>query len=366
MSEGQQTVVAIPVRNEEHHLNACLDGLLAQTHRANAIVLLLNNCNDASLVICQQASQLLPGLHIVECELDGDNASAGEARRRALNYAQHLTIDGVVLTTDADSTVPATWIADNLAVIAQGADCVCGMAVIDPEDNAANRRRLEFDDMRETLLIALQDEIAAIVDPDPFDPWPRHQQNSGASIAVRADILRLAGGPPRTACGEDRALIAKLALIDAKIRHAPHIQVAVSGRLNGRAVGGMADTIARRLQRQDYLTDDIVEPTVDAYRRVLSRLRLRGVGQGLTNPYDLAADLLIAPPILLGALQAPYFGAAWAQIERESPVLRRRRRVAFMELARETRQAFALRDHLHATLNARTHVPEYSELRHAI
>jgi hypothetical protein len=365
MSVGQQTVVAIPVRNEERHLTACLDGLLAQTHRADAIVLLLNNCHDASLDICRQVSQSVCGLHIVECQLNGHEASAGEARRLALIHAHTLAANGVILTTDADSTVPATWVADNLAEIAKGADCVCGMAVIAPEDDGANRQRLEFDDMRETLLIALQDEIAAIVDPDPFDPWPRHQQNSGASIAVRADILHRAGGPPRIACGEDRALVAKLALFDAKICHPPHLQVAVSGRLNGRATGGMAETIARRLQRQDQLTDDILEPTVDAYRRVLARVRLRAIIQGVSDFHDLAADLLITPPILQSALQAPYFGAAWARIEQQSPMLRRRR-VAFIELARETRQAFALRDHLHATLNLHMRPADCAELRHAM
>ncbi len=308
---GQPVIVAIPVRNEETHLKACLDALAAQTRKA---------------------------------------------RRRAVDDAQRLAANGVVLTTGADSVVPATWIADNLGEISRGADCVCGMAVIAHEEEDA-RRRLEFDDMREALLLSLQDEIAAFVDPDPFDPWPRHQQHSGASIAVRACVLRRAGGVPRIAAGEDRALVANLCLVDAKIRHAPNIQVVVSGRLQGRAAGGMAETLARRLQRLDRLTDDRLEPTVDAYRRVLTRRRLRGVSRGDTALEDLATDLLIDPQTLRAALQAPYFGQAWACIQRESPVLRRRR-VAFVDLARETRQAFALRGQLCD--------PVAEPLRHAI
>jgi len=39
----------------------------------------------------------------------------------------------------------------------------------------------------------------------------------------------------------------KLRLVDTKIRHAPEVSVSVSGRLKGRAAGGMADMIRRRL-----------------------------------------------------------------------------------------------------------------------
>jgi GT2 family glycosyltransferase len=365
MPMERQTVVAIPVRNEERHLTACLAALCAQTRPADAIVLLLNNCTDGSLDICRRARHSCPAIHIVECTLHGDEACAGEARRRALEYAQKLAGDGVILTTDADSIVPATWIADNLAGIADGADCVCGMAVIEPEAVSNSHPRLQFDDMRETLLLNLQDEIAAIADPDPADPWPRHQQNSGASIAMRADMLRLAGGAPRVAAGEDRALVANLAMVDAKIRHAPHIKVVVSGRLHGRAAGGMAETITRRMQRPDWHTDEMLEPTVDAYRRVLTRLRLRGIRNGDLVPEGFATDLLIMPESLQAALQARYFGTAWASIQRASPVLRRRR-VAYMDLARETRQAIALRDDLRANLAHHPHMLPWASSRHAV
>jgi len=365
MSHGEKTVVVIPVRNEEHHLGACLDALTAQSRRPDSILLLLNNCSDGSLDIARRARLSYAGMNIVECQLTGSDASAGEARRLACEHAHALAPDGIILTTDADSIVPATWIADNLAEIGRGADCVCGMAIIDRGEHGGYRPRLAFDDMRETFLLNLQDEITAIVDPDPFDPWPRHQQNSGASIAVKAAALRRAGGAPRVASGEDRAMVRHLALVDAKIRHAPEIAVVVSGRLHGRAAGGMAQTIARRARRQDRLTDDMLEPTVDAYRRVITRLRLRGSRLGVTAPDDLATDLLIAPHVLRAALQAPYFGEAWARIQRDSPVLRRRR-VAFMDLARETRQAIALRDHLRAALALHRHNPVWADLRHAM
>ena len=349
MGKDHQVVVTIPVRNEEARLRSCLDALSTQTRRPDSILLFLNNCTDDSLEICQRSVQSLPNIKIVECYLDDNEASAGEARRRAYEHALTLAEDGVILTTDADTMVPKTWISDNLDEINGGADCVCGMAKISEEIDSARQPRLEFDDMRERMLASLQDEIASIVDPDPYDTWPRHQQHSGASIAVRAQVLRRAGGAPRVASGEDRALVAKLALFDARIRHAPQIQVTVSGRLQGRAAGGMAETIKRRLSRPDWLTDDALEPTIDAYRRVLTRCRLRAVAHGDAIANELALDLLIDKPTLNVALRQPYFGMSWDYIQRKSPVLRRRR-VAFAELARETRQALALREELYNAL----------------
>jgi hypothetical protein len=203
--------------------------------------------------------------------------------------------------------------------------------------------------MREALLLQLQDEMAALVDPDAADPWPRHQQNSGASLAVRAAALRRAGGAPTVACGEDRALVAALRLTDARVRHAPHIVVPVSGRLEGRAAGGMAETLKRRSQSPDVMADERLEPTVDALRRALARARLRAVFGGSGDAASLAADLLILRRDFEAALSAPYFGMAWRAVQAASPVLRRRR-VSFAQLARETRQAFALLEELHGGL----------------
>jgi hypothetical protein len=89
----------------------------------------------------------------------------------------------------------------------------------------------------------------------------------------------------------DRALIEALRRIDARIRHDPAICVAVSGRITGRAAGGMAETIRRRMVRQDEFTDASLEPAEDAVRRADFRQRTRMVRAGQSVDPDLAADL---------------------------------------------------------------------------
>jgi glycosyltransferase involved in cell wall biosynthesis len=339
-------IVAIPVKDEEGRIDACLQALARQTVPIAKILLLLNNCTDGTAAIAHEAAGRIPGLRVVEVELEAGLASAGEARRVALQQAVRLAGEhGVIVTTDADCVPKRDWIAKNLRDINHGADVVCGIASVGGEDDATIPTRLHFDLVRESLYAALIDEILALVDPDPADPWPRHQHDSGASIAMTAAILRKAGGAPHVPHGEDRALIQRFRTVDAKIRHAPDIEVQVSGRLEGRAKGGMAEALRRRAHRLDELTDAAFEPAVDAYRRALARARLRAIRRGGQGGAALAEDLLVHPARLAAALQAKHFGAAWEIVQRMSPVLQRRR-VKFAGLAGETRQAMALRDQL--------------------
>jgi glycosyltransferase involved in cell wall biosynthesis len=345
-----KVVVAIPVKNEEERIADCLNAMLAQTRQADDVVLLLNDCSDATPAICREFRSRHSQFQIIECSLPDHVASAGEARRLALEYAAQLAAhdeSGLLLTTDADSVAPPDWIERNCWEIRRGADVVCGRAEIDPGEAALIPARLREDHAREIACFELLDEIEALVSPEPADPWPRHRENSGASIAVTVAAFRAAGGAPRIACGEDRALIRNLVLTDAKIRHAPEISVRVSGRLQGRAAGGMAETLRNRIKIREIWCDSRIEPATDAYRRALAKAGTRAAWRGELPASALAQDLLCNPDSIRAALRGRYFGAAWARVEAISPVLKRRR-VPVADLARETRQAALLRDQLRA------------------
>jgi glycosyltransferase involved in cell wall biosynthesis len=308
-------VIAIPVRDEAKRIGSCLDALSRQTTSAGHVVLLLNNCTDGT---AQVVKELPPGphqLHIVECRLDGPSASAGIARSIAMDYAASLVGESVILSTDADAEVPENWVEANLRAIEHGADAVCGQA-----------------------------EIASLVLPDPADPWPRHREDSGASIAITASMFRRVGGVPPRASGEDRALIAVLRSIDARVRHDPQIRVVVSGRTEGRAPGGMADTIRRRMVRQDEFVDDCIEPAWAAFHRLRMKRRFIVLWRQPTTArlQRLAGLLAIDASVLEDALASPYLGQGWSQVERASPILSPRR-VRFADLPRETHMALEIR-----------------------
>jgi len=329
-------VIAIPVRNEVKRIDACLTALAAQSKSPDAAVLLFNNCDDGSEVEAERISRQLPfPLEMISVQLAPDQANAGTARRLAMRRASNIAGDhGALLTTDADAVVSHDWVSRNFAALVAGADAVCGRVVIDPVEALAIPAHLHADDQLESELLDLLDEITFVLDPEPHDPRPRHVQASGASLAVSNEMFRRVGGVPKVASGEDRALVQALMLKDARIRHDVEMEVVASGRLEGRAPGGMADTISRRMLQQDEYADDLVEPAADAWRRADFRRRLRAAWHEGSLPGELAADLRFAPARLGRILAESFFGTAWDRVQRESPVLLRRR-LRFVDLPRQ-------------------------------
>jgi hypothetical protein len=342
-------VVAIPARDEADRVSACLLALARQTRCPDAVLLLTNNCRDATAAIAYAMAPALPyRLHVASHDFPVQHASAGHARRLAMTLAERLVRpDGILMTTDADAVAAPDWIERNSEAIVAGADLVCGRAVLSPCEAALIPAHLHADDALECGMLELLDRIAAGLDPDPADPLPRHSEAAGASLAVTCAAFRRAGGFPAVPSGEDRAFARALTRLDARIRHDPAVVVSVSGRTVGRAIGGMADTIRRRMQQQDEFTDEQVEPAVDAYRRYDFRRRVRRAWRRQSLPRELAIDLGIDLQRLSCMLTERYFGSLWACVEVASPFLARRR-VRFSGLARQIDHALHLLEHVGA------------------
>ena len=329
-------VVAIPACNEAARIEACLRAVSEQRStqegaRCDHIVLLLNNCTDDTAGVVEWLRPHLGvPLTVASRHFPASQANAGHARSQALELAAEIAgADGIVATTDADGVVARDWIACTRSAFALGVEVVCGRAVIDPVEAAQITAALHADDAREVAYGAMLDEIHGLVDPDPWDPLPRHTEHSGASIAVTVSAYRRAGGMPPLPTGEDRGFLLALRKVDARIRHAPDVHVTVSGRLQGRAAGGMADTMARRMIRQDVLLDDQLEPVLTCLRRAGLRARARAAWIGRLEPTSswhelvriLARESALPVATVSAWLRTEYFGRAWARIEAESSVL---------------------------------------------
>ncbi len=355
-----RVVVAIPVRNEVARIQGCLRALARQQGAAaDRVVLLLNGCIDGTRQAIEDiAPSLAVAIEIVERDLHGEDATAGMARSLAVAHAAHgLTARDILMTTDADGAVAPNWVAANLDALAQGADIVCGRAVIDWAEALLIPDHLHADDALECRLGALIDEIATLVDPQPHDPWPRHTEHSGASLAFTVAAWRRAGGIPPIPCGEDRAFVDRLRDIDARIRHDPNVQVTVSGRTQGRAAGGMADTIRRRMVVQDEFIDAALEPASDRYRRVSLRALARALWSGkTTDAQPLIEALGVDNAIVHRAMAAKHFGQAWTALEQACPVLSFRR-VRFRDLPAEIEAAETLRAYVAGLLQRAEPLP---------
>lgn len=250
---------AIPAHNEEKHLEACLRAFTFQTDGQGRrldptifeVILLLNNGSDGSAEVAHRFRARHPGLalHIVEVTFDRRHAHVGWARRLAMDEAlarfHRLGFPGgVIATTDADSVVASDWVAQTLTEVAAGADAVGGRLMLTRQAGLDLDPRLRRVAGLHRHYERLVDRLTCLTRPDPFDPWPRHGDHGGASLAVTARAYQRAGGLPPLPTGEDQAFHAALRRTGARFRHSPRVRVVTSARLDGRTPGGMATTLA--------------------------------------------------------------------------------------------------------------------------
>lgn len=337
-------VVAIPVKNEVERIGRCLQSLAGQTGVDPAevlVVLLLNNCDDGTAEAIEALAPDLPfRLELHDVDLPLPYANAGWARRLAMEAAAAAVApEGLILTTDADTLVDQDWIEANRREIAHGVDAVAGYVMADPielmelDPAILERGALEWEYQQ------LAAELEARQDAEPHDPWPRHNQNCGASAAVTAAAYRRIGGLPPKRVGEDRALFEMLRRADLKIRHSLDVQVVTSARTDGRALGGLSDAIRLRGD-PDHPCDDALEVAMATLRRSHWRGRLRAdwkAGRLDQHWQGWAERLGVSPTLFRRAMERPSFGELWAELEARSPRLRRRLVTATM-LRREIRR----------------------------
>ena len=246
-------IVAIPARNEEERLPSLIRALgdqswLAVRGRHLRVVIVLNNCDDASERVARIEATYHPNLllDLVKVDFPAEQAHVGAARRLAMERAWQVSSDpmrSVLLTTDADSVPTPTWIDANLSAIEAGADIVGGQIVGDEEEEASLGARFLQRASRQSRYARLTDRLATLIDPLPYDPWPRHSDHTGASLAVRANIYAAVGGMPALPFREDLAFVSRVRGSGYRLRHSLDVRVKVSARLDGRALGGMADCI---------------------------------------------------------------------------------------------------------------------------
>lgn len=325
-----RAVVAIPARDEAERLAACLVALAKQRRTATpsaqpfGVLLLLNNCSDQSAVLGARLRATLPyPLQISTVTLPGHLSNAGYARRLAMDAAAawlsaSTSEDGLfdecfLLTTDADSRVAPDWIDRHFRLFRAGVDAVAGLVRDDPTELRRLPAQLRQRGRLEERYADLLTELESVLNPLPWDPWPRHSMASGASIGLRLSWYYRIGGLPLLSTGEDRALLDCLAASGAQIRHCRKTVVTTSCRLVGRAHGGMAETMRERIETPDSPCDETLPPLWLAINRFLLKAAERGgesllppgvfrqfsVGSQRLRPADLPREIWRAEQVLL-------------------------------------------------------------------
>ena len=325
---GLRASVIIPAKNEAANLPATLAALAAQTdlhgqplpRHSFEVIVLANNCTDATAAVLREQARRWPqlALHAAGLRLPIAQAHVGRARRLLMDEAcARLEAvgqpGGIIASTDADTCVAPTWLAAIEAEIATGADAVGGR--IFTETTGPELRPLRRIQVRDAAYRQLCARLEDLLDPTPADPWPRHHQHFGASLALTANAYRRVGGLPEVRFLEDEALCQALRRHDLSVRHSPRVQVLTSARQQGRVEVGLS----WQLREWQHLSQQQREPHVDCPAQLAAlwraRRQLRGIWASRSSaplPAGLAGRLGLSETGLLARLpQAATFGELW-------------------------------------------------------
>jgi hypothetical protein len=222
VSAVEHLVVAIPARDEESLLPACLRSVTAAVAVLRearpgirlVVAVALDGCTDGSAGVAGEwdvATVVLPGR--------GVGAARDAAIQRGLSVLR-MPREGAtwVACTDADTVVPSRWLVRHVMWAERGADLVVGTA--------------------EPVGVARGEALAA---------WHArhslvegHTHVHGANLGVRADRWRQVGGFGRHTVGEDVDLVERVRSHTGRWVATDTTRVLTSGRPRSRVDGGFA------------------------------------------------------------------------------------------------------------------------------
>ena len=197
------------------------------------IVAVLDSCSDGTGDVVAQAVRRVPkGRDIELVAVEVAHTNVGKARAdgctTALGLLPGIDIgDAWLATTDADSVVPANWLAHQVQLHRSGMHAWAGtVEVADWSDHGPDVIG------RYTRLYG-RDDLAG----------GRHRHAHGANLGVSAQAYRHCGGFSDAACGEDQALLLALQHAGLPAMATSAMPVLTSARRDARAPGGFGDTL---------------------------------------------------------------------------------------------------------------------------
>ncbi|MFJ7999711.1 glycosyltransferase [Streptomyces sp. NPDC096310] len=229
--------VIIPAHNEEALLSEALEAIrTASRHPALQRVRVLTVVAADSCVDGTAATAWQTGAQVVPVSY----RNPGRARAAAADLALK-TMGGPagcwLASTDADSTVPPSWLAFQYARACEGWDAVVGTVTVTDwpphVPGLAGRHHRHYDATRPA-----------------HGPW-LHPHVHGANLGVRAEAYTAVGGFPPLGAGEDHGLVAALSAGRHRILRTSDCPVVTSGRLHPRARGGFGNHLARLALEED-------------------------------------------------------------------------------------------------------------------
>lgn len=215
----QAVGVIVPAHDERELLPGCLDALAIAAevvHLPVTVVVVLDSCTDGT-------DQVVVGRPVTAVTSSARSVGAARSLGAAsvLRHWRHVEPSRLwIASTDADTHVGPTWLAEQVAIADAGADLALGTVRLAP-CQAPPR-----------LVAAWQ---------RGYDATDGHGHVHGANLGVRGSTYLRAGGFCDARHDEDVQLVAAVAAdTQACVVRTGAMVVTTSGRLEGRAPAGFA------------------------------------------------------------------------------------------------------------------------------
>ena len=136
--EAAPTVtIVVAARDEEEAIAACLDDVLAQDYPQDLLEIIIvdDGSVDATAEFVSDRASLDRRLTLMTVDRDEPTAAVGRgpqlvAKKRALTLGIEAASGEIILTTDADCRVPATWVTGMVAYFEADVGLVAGFSAI--------------------------------------------------------------------------------------------------------------------------------------------------------------------------------------------------------------------------------------------
>ncbi|TDE11276.1 glycosyltransferase [Dyadobacter psychrotolerans] len=329
-SASTKVCVIVPVRNEAECLWETLEALRLQEDNSGnrlpsdvyEVLVLVNNTTDNSFEIAEKYAALYPSFRLAAEEIwqEGDRANIGTVRRLLMDDAYRRLMltgnqNGIIASTDGDTTVDSRWICNIIAEIEKGNDAVGGRILTEKEGGTSRLYHL-----RDVTYRCLLAQAESLIDPRQHNPFPCHFQYFGANMAVTCSMYNQAGRLPQVPFLEDMAFHKALMLQDARIRRSFEVKVYTSSRVDGRVSIGFSEQLRRWMNEDEARIPQMVEDVTP----VLLMFEIRAQLRQCWNDYvekrivrrdelsSIAAKLNIKVEWLHSQLiSSTYFGGLW-------------------------------------------------------
>ncbi|SDO77037.1 Glycosyltransferase like family 2 [Klenkia soli] len=227
--------VVVPARDEAGVLPACLAAISRAARHpelagvAVRVVVVADRCTDGTAALAAAAGALVVEAHgetVGDARHAGASALLAEAAEAGTRPARVW-----VASTDADSRVPADWLALQRAAAESGVDAVLGLVRVEDWTGHPPHVAAAFAHAYDSWRAA--------------GPAALHPHVHGANLGVRGDAYLAVGGFPPLAVSEDAALVGALLLAGRTVLRTPAGTVVTSGRRRPRATGGFGADLDR-------------------------------------------------------------------------------------------------------------------------